>query len=60
MLLTVSPQPPSGFWCPASQAMPPAISFSCAVSGGECFWTSARALTAVAVDRADVDSSPTQ
>ena len=59
-LLIVSPQPPSAFWCAASQARPPSIrgvKEPCAVVA---FWTRDRALTATAVDRADVESSPTQ
>src|SRR4051794_26729092 len=63
MLLTlrsVSPQPPSAFWCAASQAMPAVMMASKRGAAAECFWTRERAQTAVAVERADVESSPVQ
>ena len=55
-LLTVSPQPPSAFWFAASQARPPSMRRGVRLRAS----TRARALTATAVERADVDSSPTQ
>src|SRR5439155_819885 len=54
-LLTVSPQPPSAFWWPASHRSPVSIRSRCSNGLARC-----RAMTAVAVERADADSSPTQ
>ena len=59
-LLTVSPQPPSAFWCSTSQRNPTAIRASKEPYADVFFCTIDSALTATAVDRADVDSSPTQ
>jgi hypothetical protein len=59
-LLTVSPQPPSVFWCPMSQRKPASINESNRSCGAVCRCTSVSAMIAVAVDNADDESSPTQ
>jgi hypothetical protein len=59
-LFTVSPQPPSAFWCAASQDRPAAMRGPNEPWAAVAFRTRERALTAVAVDRAEVESSPTQ
>src|SRR5262245_16567012 len=57
-LLTVSPQPPSAFWCSATQRRPLSIRASCDVLPRRS--TMVNAVIAVAVESADDESSPTQ
>ena len=60
-LSTVSPQPPSAFWCAASQAHAAGDQLASNAPWTDvAFCVRARALTAVAVDRAEVESSPIQ
>jgi hypothetical protein len=59
-LRTVSPQPPSLFWCSANQARPLRIKGFSWAGLEEYLRTRLKALTAVAVERAEVDNSPIQ
>src|SRR3990172_6163092 len=60
-LAVVSPQPPSEFWCAASQLRPARIRDADREEVERAaFATVASAVTAVAVERALLDNSPTQ